>query len=203
MPPTATLFSSMTEGDGSAAHSPLLAYLGAYYRGGFVDRFGKTIDKPSFKNGIEDGTISNLVRILLEVAIDSSPKQEPALTDATGKVFYPENKEPTFHKVFGKGLVVAPDGKQGISKAESKLIETGANFISEQALTASSALLEFLGSIDVGFVIAPNFAIGGNDTLKTVARTVIETSVRRGAERGLFCLVEKYPLDDIAGVIGD
>lgn len=190
----------------ASSNSPLLAYLGAYYQGKFVDRFGKSIEKPSFKNGVEDGTISNFVRILLETGIDSITPYEPVLKDDSGK-FYPGDKQPTFDKVFGKlpgaSEKIVSDGGQGVTEAESKLIEFGSNLIAEQAVTAASALLEFLASVDIGFVVAPNFAIGGNDTLKSLARGVIETSVRRGAERGLFCLVKKYNLNDVALVLKD
>lgn len=201
---------------------PLLGYWGAYYKGGFVDRLGNKIDKPNLKNGIDNGTIANFIRVLLEFGADSvSP--EPVLADSAESPtkYYPKGKGkesmPTFYAVFKaqegdafrkieKIVATNDDGTEkeaGVTAAESRFIEAGSNLIAEQGLVAASGILEFLSSIDVGFVIAPNFAVGDNDTLKTVARSVIETSLRRGAQLGVYCLVEKYDLNKFASVIGD
>jgi hypothetical protein len=188
---------------GAAAKVPLLGYLGAYYTGKFVDRFGNPVDKPIIKNGLDDGTISAFIRILLETGADSIKPYEPVVrTSKTPDKFYGKDKSPTFHEFLATELIdVEPNGSTGVSAKESKLIEAGSNFIAEQGLTFFGGLLEFLGGVDIGFVVAPNFTIGSNHTLKAIARSVIETALRRGAERGIYCLAEKYDVDALASVI--
>ena len=183
--------------------APLLAYLGAYYNGAFVDRFGNVLEKPAFENGVEDGTIANFVQVIVELAADLPAPRLAALVDGKDPpTFYPgQGEEPTFHKVFKEQKVVAEQGDAGISVLETKLIATGANFIADQGLTLFSGFLEALSEFHIGFVVAGNFAIGSNDTLMTVARVVIETALRRGAERGMHCLTEKYDLDAVAEII--
>jgi hypothetical protein len=181
--------------------SPFASYVGAYYRGTFIDRFGEGLEKPSFKNGIEDGTIANFARVLIELGLDSD-KRKPILTGASG--YLPKkDKEPTYHKVFGLKQPAAKTGGAGVSEKEFKLILSGANLLADQGLTLFSGALEFLGGIDIGLVVLPNFTIGSNNTLKTLARTVIETSLRRGGERALFCLMEKYDFDALADAMAD
>jgi hypothetical protein len=183
---------------------PMLKYFSSYYKGSFVDRFGNTIEKPSIENGIEDGTISGFLRVLLEYGVDVSPLHEPTLVDALPPTtYYPKGNEsqPTFYKVFEEGEKVVAHGKDGVSAAESRIIEMGSNLIADSGMTALSGLFEFLGGIDIGLIVTPNFAIGGNDTLKTLVRTVFETAMRRGAEVGLYCIVKRYDIDDIANAI--
>ena len=201
VPPTTgqlSLFSSLAAGKVS-----LFGYFGTYYNGKFVDRFGIVLEKPSIKNGIDDGTISGFFRVLIEAGVDSITPYEPVLTDGT--TFPPRDQEPTFRKYVGKAADVGPTatGDLGISLKELKVIESGSNLFADQGLTLLGGFLEFLGGIDIGLIIAPNFAIGSNNTLKALARTVIETSLRRGAERALFCLAEKYNLDAIGDIIKD
>ena len=181
----------------------LFGYFGTYYNGKFVDRFGNLLEKPSIKNGIDDGTISGFFRVLIEAGVDSITPYEPVLTDGT--TFPPRNQESTFRKYVGKAADVPPTvtGDLGISLKELKVIESGSNLFADQGLTLLGGFLEFLGGIDIGLIIAPNFAIGSNHTLKAFVRTVIETSLRRGAERALFCLAEKYNLDAIGDIIKD
>jgi hypothetical protein len=185
--------------------SPLLAYYGAYYHGKFVDRFGNSLEKPSIKNGIEDGTIASFIQVFTEFLSDLVEPKLPILIESSPvKRYYPKDKEPTFHKVFqgsGYEYEVKKSGLKGISGKESKVIETGANLIANQGLTLFSGFLELLSEIHVGFIIAGNFSVGSNDTLKTVARSVIETALRRGAERALYCLMEKYDFDTVADII--
>jgi hypothetical protein len=194
------IFVAMPSGKSFPSDSPLLAYIGVYYSGQFIDRFGQSVTKPTFTNGIQDATISNFVRILLETEFDSFKPFEPVLMDGKN---YISGKEPTFHKVFGASveLPVASSGDKGVSAKEYKLIQAGANAIADQGLTLFSGLLKSLSAVNIGLVIAPNFAIGSNATLEDIAQAVIETSLRRGAERGLYCLMAKYNFDKVADII--
>ena len=198
-PPSETVLSATVPATGSG--SPVLSYIGAYYNGNFVDRFGNPITKPTFSSGVQDATISNFVRVLLEAGFDAITPHEPVLQDSSGK-WIPNNKEPTFTKVFGDTpQPPAVDGSKGVSLAEYAVIVAGANEIADQGLTLFSGFLKSLGAINIGLVIAPKFSIGDNSTLEDVAQAVIETTLRRGAERGLYCLMEKYNFDDVAAVI--
>lgn len=214
----ANLFSEPLAGPDSS-NVQILAYIGNYYHGTFADRFGNVITKPSFSHGVDDATITNFVRVLVEATADSLPVHDPVLWDGKN-TFYPKGNgtAPTFFSFFHKAtdatskpgfweVVVQPSTTKstlpGVTANESKLIEAGSNFIADQGLTLFGGILESLGSVDIGIVISPNFTIGGNGTLRGIAQTVIETSLRRGAEIGLYCLVEKYDLEKVASVIND
>jgi hypothetical protein len=181
----------------------LLLYYDRYIRGKFVDRFGNQIEKPDIKNGLTGGTISGFVRVFVEAAFDANPiLQEPLVVDddKNPKKWFPTGSEtrPTA-SYLPTSLVplvrVVPKANCGISAEETQLVRTASNFVADQAVALSGALLDALGSVHVGFIVGGNFSVGDSETVRAVAKTTIETATRRLVQRGAYEVAAKYNID--------
>lgn len=204
--------------EGEPGRNPFQYYFVSYYAGEFVDLMGNAIEKPALKDGIESGTIATAVQVLMEYLADAERK-DPVLADRVEDpgTFYPNDDKPTALAAFADFPVeailelekenasagaasssveaAAKPEKDGVTLKEAKFIEAGSNLIGDQGVSLFSGLFEMLSSIHVGFIVGGNFSVGDNDTVMTIARSVIETTIRRGARRGLYCLAARHHLD--------
>lgn len=95
---------------------------------------------------------------------------------------------PTWLKIKGAGDPVAlvPDGTAGITKRELKVIRFGSNLAGKKVKAVTGVLFEFLSNINIQFVLGADFAIGDNETLAELVKTLSEVSSRRTAEYLLY-----------------
>lgn len=186
----------------SSTTNSLLFYETAYYQGKFVTRFGDKLGNPKFDSGIDDTALNHGFLVMLELAADLYMRT-PVIHAAGGKV-YPGTKEvPTVFEA-GEKKVADLDKLQklaivtsgcGITENEAKLIRTLSNKVADQVTKRSAGLLEALHSVDVGFAVLPNFAIGSNETLMLLAKTLIEVSARRATQHLLTEAFLEHDID--------
>ena len=189
-----------------------------YYKGKFVDRFGNTIDKPMLDKGVDNTTVSNFARILLEAVFDyvltkvDGDQIYVDMLDQNGNPgkYFPsgDSLSPTAALVYkpdvngnGPRLVklelVVPLHAKGVTESETKVTLLLANEAADQSTVLAKGFLDTLKSIDVGIVVAGKFAIGDNDTVKSVATTAIQVLARRSTEALFNAVFEEVDGDNL------
>jgi hypothetical protein len=180
----------------------LLVYYSAYFGDGFIDRFGNKLTEPQIKNEVSDTVITNLVYIFLEATADYIFKDpipaNAAFPPPTGgikpTIFYTKKSDlPTALSAHDNGkdnylvraIAIVPVGCPGLSYGEAKAIMHISSLGGHEAVLGGGAIFDFLGSINVGFVVGGNFSVGDSKTLSAVAKTSVEVIVRRCVEHFL------------------
>jgi len=165
-------------------------YYSAYLQGDFVDRTGTKLSKPEVKNVIGNKTIGAVLMVFLEAFGDLTLKT-PILYKGklgSGEQWYPslkKNKPTSIAEGIITAVQVGPDtGTCGITEKEAKAIGLLSNYAGDSTSMLQKALLETFGDLEGGVVfVSGHLSIGDNETLSTIAATLLESVARRGVER--------------------
>jgi hypothetical protein len=175
------------------AHSPLdqtfIKYFEAYYHGTFVDRMGRTTEKPQISLTVPDSEIAAAETVLLEFMIDTfdptpvmGDADEGAINGSTN--FYPggSTAEPTAHKFGGARYVKIPPGAPnacGITTQNAWVLRDLSNGASSQAEAVGGLVANTWGGFSFGLGVLPKVSVGDNQTLSVMVKTAAARAASR------------------------
>jgi hypothetical protein len=112
------------------------------------------------------------------------------------------NEESLFGNVGTKKNVTDAnkDSGCGVTDEEARAISSVSTWFGNRVVIWNGAILEELASVNVGFVVGGNFAVGDNKTLVTVAKAAFEVIGRRAAEHVLYHVFYSAPRQPFEGL---
>lgn len=159
-----------------------VAYLMEWATKGYVSRNGAKLARPEVSLNFGASTFGALTQLYIEAQRDGITRT-PILTKKSGNetVYLPkETKErPTAVTLeVVDVLALSEDPKVcGITEAEYKVMRLAATSAADGSAMLSSILLEFLGDVELSLVVGANFSIGDAETVPTIARTFVSSTV--------------------------
>lgn len=174
----------------SSPRAALLLYSKAYYKGEFINRFGRKIALPDIKNSLTNEAIAGAAEVMVEWLADYLLGTKLYAKNAGGDTaFCGAGNTPTAAQwsliEHGDWIDAGPetDDKHKMTSTKCAIVNYGANAVGDSVVRWSGGVLDSLGGFDVGIVfVGFEFSIGDNETLSTLAKTTIQAAARRTAE---------------------
>ena len=199
---------------GGTVGSPFGTYFHAYYEGKFVDRFGKSVQKPqlpdlksSLQNlkpvtlTITDADIAAAESVLLEFlfdAVDPTPVLGDAVdaSSVTDKTkFYPGGTSDSRPTVFGTSLshyMQIHDTGCGVTTKNIDTLVDIANAAGDRAAAIGGLSFNSVGGVGVSLGVFGKLSLGDNQTLSTMAKEAIQRFAMRLAYSSGFWLIRDF-----------
>ena len=182
-------------GDGDLNNGQIfLKYFMEYATKGFVSRSGEKLDRPAVSLKFDSAIFGAATQILVESQMDGltgTPVLYKGGPDPKERRYMPKEKnvKPTAVAlgIVDEEALLKPEESRycGITEAEYKIMRAAAAAAADGGAMVSSALLEFIGDIELSFVVGAGFSVGDAETVPTIAKTFVHTTID-GAQEALL-----------------